>query len=241
MLRTQRPRGQLFRGVIGNFAMMPYFLSFAWLPMADATSLSFAAPLFITALSVPMLGEAVGVHRWAAVLFGFAGVLIVTHPSGAWFATEAGKGTAAGLGAAFLTALMMITIRQLNRTEPPIRTVFYFAVIGLIGFGALLPLVWVRPTLAELGEMAAIGVLGGLSQFVMTSAYRHAPAAILAPFVYSQIAWSTLFGYLFWDSLPGWRVLIGVAIVIASGLYIVYREKRRRVAVTRAEEIPVAG
>jgi len=125
---------------------------------------------------------------------------------------------------------MMITVRQLGRTEAAVTTVFYFTVIGAAIFGACLPFVWVRPEPLEWLALVGVGILGGLSQFVMTSAYRHAPAALLAPFSYSSILWGTLLGYLLWDQLPGSRMLLGLAIVIASGLYIMYRETRLRAA-----------
>jgi len=241
MLRTRRPFGHLFRGTIGNLAMIPFMLSLAWLPLADATALTFASPLFITALSVPLLGEAVGLHRWSAVIVGFVGVIIMTHPSGAWFAPGAGAGAALGVLAAFFSALMMITIRQLGRTEAPITTVFYFAIIGCVIFGVALPFFWVRPTAVEWVALAGIGLIGGLSQFAMTNAYRHAPAATLAPFGYVSIVWSTMIGFVLWDQLPGPRMVAGAAIVIASGLYIVYREARRRANLGATASISAAG
>lgn len=241
LLRTRRPFGHLFRGTIGNFAMMPFVLSLAWLPLADATALTFASPLFITALSVPLLGEAVGLHRWSAVVVGFVGVIIMTHPSGAWFAPGAGAGAGMGVLAAFLSALMMITIRQLGRTEAPVTTVFYFAAIGCVVFGASLPFVWIHPTNVEWLALAAVGLIGGLSQLAMTHAYRQAPAAALAPFGYVSILWGTLFGYVLWDQLPGRRILVGSVIVIVSGLYIVYRETRRRGRASEPATLPISG
>ncbi len=226
-LRTRRPLGHLFRGLIGNFSMMVFFLSVAWLPLADATALSFSSPLFVTALSLPLLGEVVGIHRWSAVAVGFVGVIIMTHPSAAWFAPGAGAGAAVGLVAGFLSALMMITIRQLSRTEQPVTIVFYFATIGCLLFGGLLPFFWTRPSPLELGGLAIVGTLGGCSQLLMTQAYRHAPASVLAPFSYTSIVFSTVFGFLIWRDFPQPRVLTGAAIIIVSGLYIIYRETRR--------------
>jgi len=240
MLRTQRPLGHLFRGLIGNSAMIIFFLSVAKLPLADANALSFASPLFITALSMPLLGEAVGKHRWTAVIVGFAGVMVMTNPGGDWFSGNAGVGAGMGVLAAFMSALMTITIRQLNKTEPPVRIVFYFATIGTILFGGLLTIFWVTPTLLELGGLVLVGLIGGLSQLLMTYAYRHAPASTLAPFGYVSILWSTVLGYLIWSELPGPRIMIGAAIVITSGLYIIYRETRQRSLVI-AQPLPEAG
>jgi drug/metabolite transporter (DMT)-like permease len=240
MLRTGRPIGHLFRGLIGNSAMIIFFLSVAKLPLADANALSFAQPLFVTLLSMPLLGEAVGKHRWSAVVVGFAGVMVMTDPGGNWFSGSAGLGAGMGVLAAFMSALMTITIRQLNKTEPPVRIVFYFATIGTIFFGGLLSVFWVTPTLPELGGLIVVGLIGGLSQLLMTYAYRHAPASTLAPFGYVSILWSTVLGYLIWSELPGPRILVGAAIVILSGLYIIYRETRQRAQVI-AQPLPEAG
>ena len=241
MLRTERPLGHLFRGLIGNSAMIIFFLSVAKLPLADANALSFASPLFITALSMPLLGEAVGKHRWSAVVVGFAGVMVMTNPGGNWFSGNAGVGAGMGVLAAFMSALMTITIRQLNKTEPPVRIVFYFAAIGTVFFGTLTALFfWVTPTWPELGGLAVVGLIGGVSQLLMTTAYRHAPASTLAPFGYASILWSTALGYLVWSELPGPRILIGAAVVILSGLYIIYRETMKHAKVI-AQPLPESG
>ncbi len=240
-LRTERPLGHLFRGLIGNSAMIIFFLSIARLPLADANALSFASPLFVTALSLPLLGEAVGKHRWSAVIVGFAGVLVMTNPGGDWFEGSAGLGAGMGVLAAFMSALMTITIRQLNKTEPPVRIVFYFATIGTIFFGTLTALFfWVTPTWPELAGLAVVGLIGGLSQILMTTAYRHAPASTLAPFGYISILWSTILGYLIWSDLPGPRILVGAAVVILSGLYIIYRETMKQAKVI-AQPLPESG
>jgi drug/metabolite transporter (DMT)-like permease len=162
---------------------------------------------------------------------------VITNPSGAMFGS-AGAGAGLGVLAAFLSALMMITIRQLSRTEHTVTIVFYFALCGCLTFGAILPFIWVRPVGFEWVGLVGIGLVGGGSQFVMTHAYRYAPAAALAPFSYLTILWGTLFGYMFWDQLPGPRMLAGSAIVIVSGLYIFYRETRRHV---RLRSLPVAA
>jgi drug/metabolite transporter (DMT)-like permease len=226
ILRTARPFGHLFRGLIGNLGMIVIFVSIAMLPLADATALSFSSPLFVTALSVPLLAERVGLPRWAAVVVGFTGVVIMTDPSGAWFTAGAGAGAGVAVLGAMMSALMMITIRQLGLTEPAVRIVFYFAAIGCLVLGALLPFFWTPPTAWEWIGLVAVGLIGGLSQLTMTEAYRHAPAALLAPFVYSSLVWSTLLGYLLWSQLPARRIVVGGAVVIASGLFIVYRERR---------------
>jgi drug/metabolite transporter (DMT)-like permease len=231
MVRTRRPLGHLFRGLIGNSAMIIFFLSVAKLPLADANALSFASPLFVTALSLPLLGEAVGKHRWSAVGVGFLGVLVITNPTGHLVGPQAGIGAGLGVLAALMSALMTITIRQLNKTEAPVTIVFYFATIGCVFFGLMMPFVWVTPTLDEWLALLAIGLIGGISQLLMTTAYRHAPASTLAPFGYASILWSTTLGFMIWSEIPGWHVLAGSVVVMLSGLYIIYRETRNRAVV----------
>jgi drug/metabolite transporter (DMT)-like permease len=225
---TRRPLGHLFRGLIGNFAMIPYVMSYAWLPLADATALSFVTPLCTTVLSIPMLGERVGPHRLGAVLIGLAAVLIMARPEGNWFTPGAGAGVMAGLVAAFTGAVMIITVRRLSRTEPSTTIVFYFSLTGAVMFGAFMPFCWVPPRPQEWIGLIAIGLFGGGAQLVMTHGYRYAPAGTLAPFSYASILWSTAIGFLVWHQLPGGRTLVGAIIIISSGLYILYRESRAR-------------
>ena len=233
-LRTRRPFGHLYRSLMGLASMILTFAAFSMLPLADATALMFAGPLFLTALSVPMLGEKVGVYRWSAVLVGFGGVLIMTRPS----SETLQLGAFAALASALASALSMIQVRQLSRTENAISIVFYFTAIGAVLTGAALPLgFWITPTALDAAVLVLIGLGGGIGQYFITQAYCYAPAAVVSPFGYSAIIWSTALGYLFWGHLPTLSVLIGAAVVIASGLYILYRETIRKVAVVKAAPV----
>lgn len=237
-LKTKRPLGHLRRSATGIVSMILSFTAFALLPLADATALMFAGPLFLTALSVPLLGEKVGIHRWSAVLVGLIGVLIMTRPSSATFQL----GALAALGSALLSAFSMISVRQLSRTENPIAIVFYFTLIGALLSGAALPFgFWTTPTLLDAAALVLIGLSGGVGQYIITLAYRSAPASVISPLGYSAIIWSTLIGYLVWDQFPDAPVLIGATVVIASGLYILYRETVRRVAVVKAAPVQAGG
>ena len=175
---------------------------------------------------MPLLGERVGPARWGAVLVGFAGVLVMVKPG----ATALDLGALVALGAALGYALAVIAVRQLGRTEHPNTIVFYFT----LNTGALaalaLPWAWAPPDLADFGLMALTGLLGGAVQYCGTRAYTLGPAAVIGPFNYSAILWATLFGWLIWGDLPDHWVIAGAAVVIASGLFIVFRETRRQKA-----------
>lgn len=236
LLRTSRPGGHLFRGLIGVTSMLLMFYAYHKLPLADAVALSFAGPLFLTALSVPLLGERVGLFRWSAVLVGFAGVLVMTNPSGAM----ANLGTLAAVASAAAYALAMIFVRQLSRSEHPVTIALYFTVIATIVTGATLPFVWQTPSLPDLALLAVMGVTAGIAQYFVTQAYRHGAAAVVSPFTYTGLIWAGFAGYLVWGDIPSPNVFAGAAIVVVSGLFILYRETVRRAPVTKLAPDSVA-
>lgn len=229
-LRPRRPLGHLLRAVVGLASLGGYFYAFARLPIATVVAISFAAPLFVAALSWPLLGERVGPRRVAAILTGFAGVLVILRP------TTAGLDPTVLVAvlATLLYALVMIFMRQLNRTETPSAIVFYYLVSSVLISGLALPFVWKTPDLRGWLMLAALGLFGGLGQIFMTTAFRHGNAAVVAPFDYATILWTTALGWLIWGEWPGGRLWLGVAIIVASGLYITHREaqlsRRRREA-----------
>ncbi len=223
-LRTTKPAAHLLRGLVGVAAMATLFFSFQMLPLVDATAISFVQPLFLTALSVPFLGERVGLYRWSAVIVGFVGVLIMIQPGAGTF--EAGA--AIGLISAFLMACAFVLVRRLSTTESSSAIVFYFAVISTAASTLTLPLGWQTPTLSDFCLLALLGLAGGTGQYLMTQAFRLAPAAVIAPFNYTAMIWAALFGYLIWGDLPTLALLAGGGVVMASGLYILYRETHRR-------------
>ncbi len=223
LLHTQRLTGHIWRSVLGVVSMMLGFLSYHLMPLADAVALSFTSPLLVTALSVPLLGEKVGLHRWSAVVVGFLGVLLIIQPDGAML----NLGAVAALGAAVTTAFTMVTIRQLNRTDRPITIVFYFTLFSSILTAIPLPFIWVSPTLEDWGLMVAMGLTGGTGQYFMTRAFGLAKAAVISPFNYVGLLWAAVFGWVIWGDIPASHVFAGSAVVIASGLFILYREVRK--------------
>jgi len=223
-LVTRRPLDHLFRGAVGMAALWCWFYAYRNIPLADAYALSFSAPLFMTVLSVPMLREQVGGHRWSAVLVGLAGVLIMVQPGGGVFDLSA----LVVLLSAFLYALAIILLRGLGATETTLGTVFYFTLFCTVVSAASLPFTGRLPqSWGDAGLLVAIGLLGGVAQLFLTEAYRSAPVSIVAPFDYSAMLWAVLLGMAVFGERPGWPVLSGAAVVIASGLYILHRETMR--------------
>jgi len=224
VLKTQRPWGHLTRSVAGLVGMCCSFSAVQRLALTEATAFTFAAPLFMTALSALMLREAVGRHRWGAVLVGFAGVLIMVRPQPGHMNLT---GVAFALTAAVGSALAMVQIRQISVTEKGATIVFYFTLAGtLLGLGVSL-FDWVTPDPATLAALIFSGLIGGVGQLFLTEAIRVAPVGVVAPFDYTQLIWATILGYLVWGELPQPVTLAGAAVVAASGLYILHRELRR--------------
>ena len=223
-LKTARPLGHVLRSLTGLVSMALFFLAFALLPLAEAIALSFAGPLFLTVLSIPLLGERVGPRRWAAVLAGFLGVLVIVRPGAGVFGIEA----LIPLGAAATYAFAMIFVRKLSRSETNAAIVFYFTASCTVISGLAMPFVWVAPSLADLPGLIGVGLLGGAAQLFMTQAFRLAPAAVIAPFEYLAILFGIGFGYAFWGELPDRWTVLGAGVVVASGLYILHRETVRR-------------
>lgn len=218
--RTQRLSLHLLRGFCGMTAGYAAFTAFSRMPLADAYGFLFTTPLLITVLSVVLLGEQVRWRRWSAILVGFAGVLIMLRPSAGSF----GPGTLPALVAALASATSIILVRKLATTETTAAIAFYANATVLVAMGASLPFGFVVPTLLDLALMAAAGLAGGTALLLLISGYRRAPAAIVAPFQYSQMVWGVVIGFAVWGHLPDVAVAVGAAIVVASGLFILYRE-----------------
>ena len=211
-LRTRNPLGHIGRSVVGIAALCVFFLSFKLMPLAEAYAISFAVPLFVTALSVPLLGERVGARRWTAVVVGFIGVLVMVQPGVGVFEPVA----LLPLLGAVLYAFVVIIIRILARTETSVAIVFYFTVTAGIFSGLALPLFWRTPDLLDLMVLAAIGIVGGCAQLTITGAFRAADISIVIPFEYTAILWAVLVGYLVWSDVPGLNIWVGVLIVSVS-------------------------
>jgi drug/metabolite transporter (DMT)-like permease len=237
-LATRRPLDHFSRAAIGLGALWFWFYAYREIPLADAYALSFSAPLFMTALSVPLLGEQVGRHRWIAVLVGLIGVLIMIRPGSGVLDPSAFF----VLLSALLYALAMILLRGLGGTEPTLRTVFYFTLFCTVVSAVSLPFAGRLPASAgDAALLVGIGLLGGVAQLCLTEAYRCAPVSVVAPFDYTAMLWAVLLGMAVFGEQPGWPVLAGAAVVIASGLYILRRESMRGTGLRRRPESAQAG
>ena len=233
-LTTRRPFAHLGRSALGIVSILCVFQTLTLLPLADATTLSFTAPIFATLLSFLILKEAVGPRRWAAVAVGFIGVIIVMRPipgiMGAADHAVPVEGIVFGLVAALLTAGVTITLRQLRDTEHVAAIVFWFFVGSSIVGAILLPFVghWHSPLTFAL--LIGSGIAGGLAQLFMTASLQKAPVAVVAPFDYLQIVGAIVFGWWLMSTTPTFSTLAGAALIASSGLYTAWREHIRRKA-----------
>jgi len=228
-VRTARFGAHLWRTAIGLGGMALNFLTFTLLPLAEATVLLFTTPIFATILSALLLGEQVGRHRWAAVLLGFAGVAVVVDP-GDWAVPP--LGVAVGLTAATVVSGVSITLRQIGRTESATTTVFWFTALSTGVLALALPLVGRIHDPVTYALLAALGLTGGLAQFALTASLRLAPVSVVMPMDYSNLVWAALLGWLLFATMPSPTLWLGAPLIIASGLWIVWREHVRRRAAT---------
>ena len=223
-LRTGHLRLHALRGLLMMLAAYLYFTSLTYLPLAEATALIFAAPIFITALSVPLLGEAVGWRRWSAVLLGFAGVLIVVQPGGSTFQPA----SLLPVGTAFLYSIYMITARWLHPGESMWTMMFYVVLFPLLYAAPFAPLVWAPLQLADVPFFIAIAICGSVGITLIGQAFRMAPAAVVAPFDYMALLWAAGLGWLIWGDVPLFWTIVGALVIMVSGIIIVIREAAAR-------------
>src|SRR5262249_191333 len=236
---TRRPGLHAVRGSLGVVAFTTYYMAIAALPLADVVALSFAGPLFLTALSALVLGEPVGARRWGAVLLGLVGVLVVLRPGTSVFEPAA----LLVLVSALFYAVSQTITRQLGATDSaattPLRSTLFpvpgAAVGGLIAGrhhagAALHPSLaflvrgWVLPGWGELALMALCGLIAGTGAYALAQAYRAAPAGTVAPFEYVTILWAVVWGYAFWGQLPGGATVLGLVLIVGAGLSVVHHQ-----------------
>lgn len=225
-LRLHQPAGVLGRSLLAPAAMLCFFGSFVLLPLAEAITIAFAAPILMAALAVPMLRESVGWRRWAAIGVGFVGVLMVVRPDGLALST----GAALALGGTVLYSVSLVWGRRLTRRDGPMTLALYSHLLSIVVLGAMLPWNWLTPTPQALALMVATGIAGGLATLFLTRAYHLAPVAVVAPFDYLNLPVAAFAGWLVWREIPGSHVWWGAAVIVASGLYIIHRERKAAAA-----------
>lgn len=219
-LRPAHPRWILARTVAGVVAGSSAFYAFSVLPLAQVYAFIFAAPLLITVLSIPILGEKVGLHRWAAVVIGLLGVMVVLRPG----AEALTLGHIAGLTAAAGSAIVSVVTRKIGRAERSAVLMLYPMMANVILMACLLPFFYQPMPIEHLGLLAVMSILGFCAGLCIIAAYRYADAAIVAPMQYSQIIWGAGFGLLFFQETPDRTTGVGAGIIIFAGLYVVLRE-----------------
>ncbi len=226
-LRTARPGIQMLRGLLLGTATFLYFTSLTVLPIAEAAGIAFVLPLFVALLAVPMLHERLDAPRLIAVLVGLAGALVIVRPGAgvfSWFALLP-------MGMALTNALYQILTRKVSGIEHPMTSLFYGALVGTLMFTLALPVAWVAPqSTYHWLLLVTMWVLGLVGHLALIRALDYAPATLLAPFSYSQLVWVTLLGLAVFGDFPdGWS-LVGMAIIVGAGLYLI---SRQRLAVRR--------
>ncbi|WP_171211616.1 DMT family transporter [Ruegeria sp. HKCCA5426] len=212
----------LLRSALMVTGMSCAFYAFSVLPLAEVYSLLFSFPLIVTVLSIPILGEVVRAQRWAAVGVGLIGVLIVLRPG----ATDITIGHLAALTAAFCSAFASVLVRKIGNEERSAVLILYPMLLAILVMSLAQPAVYLPPSLLHLAMMALVGVFSVIAQHLIILAYRAAPAGVVAPSQYSQIIWATLFGMAFFGERPDGWVAVGASIIIASGVFVVWRESR---------------
>jgi drug/metabolite transporter (DMT)-like permease len=222
--RTKQPRLQVARGTLAALSTMSFIAALHSITLVDAYALLFANPLIIVALSVPLLGERVGLHRWVAVLVGFTGVLIVLRPGGEFFAW----GSLFALFSAFSVALINIMTRKLSATDEPMTILLYMATVGTLVLSLAAPFFWAEPTWDAWGLLFAAGFVGGLGHLGAITAIRMAPLSAVAPFSYVQSVTAIILGYVVFSELPDQWAILGMAVIVGAGLYLLRRERAGR-------------
>src|SRR5213080_2738828 len=225
LTRTKRPLLQVARSVLLLTSTLCNFAALRYLQLDQAIAVVFSTPFFVAALSGPMLGEWVRWRRWSAIAVGFVGVLVVTRPGAASFHPAA----LLSLSAALCYALYSITTRILARTDSNETTLFYSNIVGALALLPAVPLVWTTPSdPLVIALMVATGAVGSFGHYLLIAAHGLAPAAVLSPFIYTEIVLVTALGFLVFGDAPNRFTLTGAAIVVASGLYMLHRERKLR-------------
>ncbi|MEJ0019019.1 MAG: DMT family transporter [Acetobacteraceae bacterium] len=225
LLRTRRPSVQIGRSLLMLVSNLVFVMAIGTIPLATASAIGFTSPLIVTALSVPLLGEQVGWRRWSAVLVGFAGALMVIRP-GSGFQDPA---VLLLLASSFAYALYQIATRWVGRYDNAATGIIFAALLGSAVMSLVMPFIFVMPkTMLDWLMFGSLGLLGGGGHYLVIRAFQLGAAAVIAPLGYVELVGTAILGYLIFDNFPDAWTWAGAAVIIASGIYIALRERKRR-------------
>ena len=225
LLRTRRPMVQIGRSLLMLISNLVFVMAIGAVPLATASAIGFTSPLIVTALSVPLLHEQVGWRRWSAVLVGFGGALMVIRP-GSGLADPA---VLLLLASSFAYALYQIATRSVSRFDSAATGIIFTALLGSLVMSVVMPFIFVMPaTWADWLLFGSLGLLGGIGHYLVIQAFQRGPAAVIAPLGYIELVGSAVLGYVIFHNFPDLWTWLGAGVIIASGVYIAFRERRRR-------------
>jgi len=227
LFATKRPGLQVARSILLLAATMAFFSAVHFMPLANATSLGFTWPLLVTALSVVMLKERVGIWRWGAVIVGFMGAIVIIRPGIEYVSWTA----LLPLCMACVYSLYQILTRMIGTDDSSMTSLFFTAVFGTVVMSFIAPFIWVETTIGMWLEMALMGAVAGVGHFLVIKSLQMAPASVLAPFAYLQVVVSVFYSWLIFGDVPDPFMILGAAIIVGAGLTIIYRERHRATAV----------
>jgi drug/metabolite transporter (DMT)-like permease len=231
LMRSDAPGIQTIRSIFLMVTTGFFNAGIARVPLATASTIMFLSPIFVTILSIFVLKEKVGLRRWAGIAIGFVGAMIMISPDPS--STE--PWLAVNIGALFLVAAALnnacyqIATRRL-RHDDPMTSLLFTAAAGALVTSLMLPWFWTAPSLNDWILLVAAGAAGVIGHFCLIRAFQCAPASVLAPFAYSSLLWASLFGFIFWNEVPGLNTVLGAAMIVFAGLYIFFRERRLKEA-----------
>lgn len=220
--RSSALKLQLVRSALMVITNALFFIGLQFAGLTTATAINFLGPIIVTVLAIPLLGESVGPRRWAGVIIGFLGAMVIIRPG----TGVIGVAAIFFLGCAFTHACYQIITRMIRTVDHPYTTLIYTAVVGAVVLSCVVPFTWVQPTLTQWGVMAILGLCGAVGHYCLIKALQSAPAAAVVPISYSSLLWATLYSYFLFAELPDIWTILGAVIIAGSGLYIFYREQK---------------
>ncbi len=223
-LRTSRPGAHSVRALFGFLAPFLFFTALISMPLAETTVVFFISPFVMTALSVPLFKEKVGIHRWGAILAGFGGVLYVAQPTSEVF----NPAVLFVIGGSLSYCFLMLSSRWLGKSESTISIMFYGNLGAVVCSSFFMPFVWKAITFEDLLGIGAMALLSLAGNVCILKAFMRGEVGVITPFEYSGLAWAVIFGMVFFNEIPSFNVWVGIAVIAASGIYIVYRENIKR-------------